>query len=60
MQTTILYTHTHTHTDIYIYIYVKSNILVQPITSYEYLNLDDHFSVGVFKLVHFKLVIIYL
>ena len=45
---------------IYIYIYVKSNILVQPITSYEYLNLDDHFSVGVFKLVHFKLVIIYL
>jgi len=46
--------HTHTHT------HVKSNILVQLITNYEHLNLNEHFSVGVFRPVNFKLFIIFM
>jgi hypothetical protein len=40
-------------------IYVRSNILAKPVTKFEHLNLE-HFEVSIGKLVHCKIIVIYI
>ena len=39
-------------------IYMKSNIVVKPITKFDYLNVDEYFEASIVKLEQFKLIII--
>ena len=37
---------------------MKSNIVVKPITKFDYLNVDEYFEASIVKLEQFKLIII--
>jgi hypothetical protein len=41
-------------------IYVRAYILAKPITNFKHLNLDEHFKVSIVKLVHFKILFVYI